>query len=241
MKRRVGATVLALMAASVLAGPVGAAAAVDVPEDCAVPPEIDLTQFNVVIGSERSEVLHGTAGPDFICGLLGDDVVFAGAGDDLVLGDTSTFFGDVGAAGGRDTVFAGAGSDTVLPGPGDDTVFGQAGDDFLALAVGNDVGHGGPGADGINGGFGRDVVAGDAGNDELVGGSDDDVVDGGAGDDVLLGELPPGSQPPRDVPVPAPATRDVCLGGPGTDAALDCDTEVGVEGEFVPPPPEDEG
>ena len=122
--------------------PLPASAQVTVPEDCAVPPDINLDDFNVVIGTNASETLVGTEGPDFICGLLGDDVVIALGGDDLILSDTTTFFGNVGAAGGNDTVSAGSGNDEVLPGPGNDTVEGGQGDDFLALAQGNDVGSG---------------------------------------------------------------------------------------------------
>jgi hypothetical protein len=84
---------LPLAAALLLFAPAAAAAhaAVPVPEDCAVPPDIDLTQFHVVIGSNKSEVLRGTAGPDFICGRLGNDVIFAKGGNDLILSDTTTF------------------------------------------------------------------------------------------------------------------------------------------------------
>ena len=48
-----------------------------VPEDCAVPPDIDLTEYNVIIGTDKSEVIRGTKGPDFICGRLGNDKIFA--------------------------------------------------------------------------------------------------------------------------------------------------------------------
>jgi Ca2+-binding RTX toxin-like protein len=181
----------------------------ELPEDCAVPPDIDLTQYNVVIGSNRSEVLKGTKGPDFICALLGNDVILAFGGADLILGDTTTFFDNLQAPGGNDIILAGAGNDEVLPGPGNDTVHGGSGDDFLALAVGNDIGHGGQGSDSIIGGFGRDLVF------------------GGPGDDFLAGELPPDSPPP---PVPAePAENDLCIGAGGIDTALECDRTIAIE------------
>ena len=122
--------------------------------------------------ARASQTIRGTEGPDFICARLGNDTIFAGGGSDLILADTTTFFGNVGAAGGDDVVFAGAGDDEVLPGPGNDKVHGEEGDDFLALAVGDDLGNGGPGDDFINGGFGRDVILGAAGSDTLAGGSD---------------------------------------------------------------------
>src|SRR3712207_2620108 len=70
------------------------------PEDCRVPDDVDLTGFNIIVGTEESELIRGTPRPDFICGRLGDDVILAGSGGDLVLSDTTTFFGDPGAAGG---------------------------------------------------------------------------------------------------------------------------------------------
>jgi Ca2+-binding RTX toxin-like protein len=155
----------------------------------------------VIIGTNASETLVGSEGPDFICALLGDDVIYGLGGDDLILGDTTTFFGNVQAPGGDDTIFAGAGNDEVLPGPGDDTVDGGSGDDSLALAVGDDVGQGGQGSDSVIGGFGQDVVLGGPGDDELAGGFDDDLINGGPGDDFLFGELPGGGEPPPGLPV----------------------------------------
>ena len=225
MRKRLFALLLPLSLA--LFVPTPASAAVQVPEDCAVPPDINLELFNVVIGTNASETLYGTDGPDFICGRLGDDVIYGYGGDDIILGDTSTFFGNVQAPGGDDTIFAGAGADQVLSGPGDDTVDGGAGDDFLALAVGDDVGQGGQGADMINGGFGRDVVLGGPGNDGLSGGFGDDLVNGGPGDDFLFGELPPDSPPP---PVPVEESqRDRCVGASGFDVAVGCDQTNAVE------------
>ena len=214
----------------VLLVPTGTAAAVDLPPDCAVPPFVDVTQFNVIIGSDAGETITGTAGPDLICGRLGDDTIRSLGGADVVLGDNTTFFGNVGAAGGADTIDAGAGDDQVLPGPGDDVVNGGGGDDFLALAVGNDVAQGGHGDDVANGGFGRDTMVGGPGADVLAGGFHDDLVNGGPGDDLLVGEIPADSPPPPPgVVVPAPATNDRCVGASGADTAVDCDKVTGVE------------
>jgi Ca2+-binding RTX toxin-like protein len=138
-------------------------------------------------------------------------VIFGLGGDDLILGDTTTFFGNVQAPGGNDTVNGGSG------------------DDFLALAVGDDVGQGGQGDDEIIGGFGRDVVLGGPGDDELAGGFDDDLINGGPGDDSLAGELSGGAEPPPGLPV-EPAENDRCIGASGVDTAVDCDRTIGVEG-----------
>jgi Ca2+-binding RTX toxin-like protein len=209
------------------AGGLAPAGAAEIPEDCAVPPDIDLSTYNVIIGTDASETIIGTNGPDAICALLGDDRIVALGGDDLILGDTSTFFGNVNAEGGDDTIFAGAGDDEVLPGPGDDTVDGGPGDDFLALAQGNDSAMGGLGADTVIGGIGNDSVFLGPGDDFGAGGPGDDLVDGGAGDDFLAGELPPDSPPPFPFP---PSTADRCVGSAGFDVAVDCDVLVGVEG-----------
>src|SRR5215212_3007286 len=123
--------VAALAAPVALAGP---AAATYVPAACAVPPEIDLSQYNVIIGTNASETIRGTERADFICARLGNDTIFAGGGDDLILGDTTTFFGDPDASGGNDVIFAGSGNDQVLSGPGNDRVYGSYGSDFIALA-----------------------------------------------------------------------------------------------------------
>lgn len=199
-----------------------------VPADCAVPPDIDLTQFNVVIGTNASETLRGTRHADFICARLGNDTVFAYGGDDIILGDTTTFFGNVTAPGGADTVFAGPGADQVLTGPGNDRAWGEDGADFVALAVGDDIGNGGAGNDSMNGGFGRDTIDAGSGDDLAAGGPDADVLYGGYGRDALAGELPPGTQPPPGIPLPPPA-RDVCNGGVGVDAGFECDVRNSVE------------
>ena len=222
--------VLAIVAATVMPMPGVANAQVELPADCQVPPFIDLTGVNIVIGTNNSEVLMGTDGRDFICGLLGDDVINAKGGNDLILSDTTTFFGNFGAAGGDDVVNAGAGDDEILPGPGDDTVNGGDGDDFLALALGDDIGNGGPGSDSIIGGLGRDMATGGPGDDFIAGGPGDDMLNGGAGDDFLAGEVPP--PPPGTEPTPlpgGPALNDRCAGAGGFDVAVDCDLTSGVE------------
>jgi Ca2+-binding RTX toxin-like protein len=212
----IGVAALAMPIA--LAGP--AAATVSVPADCVPPPEagIDLSQFNIIIGTNASQTIRGTERADFICARLGNDTIFAGGGSDVILGDSATFFGDPTAPGGNDVVFAGSGNDQVLSGPGNDRAYGSYGADFIALAVGDDYGDGGPGADDMNGGFGVDTLSGGDGNDVVAGGPDKDVVYGGPGRDTLYGELPGGGLPPN-----VPGARDTCNGGSGADTGVDCD------------------
>src|SRR5688500_10283143 len=113
MKRaRVLVIALALAAPWALAAPAGADGHLPViPDDGHVPPNNALTKSNVNIGTNESERIEGTDGPDAICARLGDDGIEAGAGDDLILGDTSTFFGNVQAPGGDDRITGGAGDD----------------------------------------------------------------------------------------------------------------------------------
>src|SRR4029450_6418319 len=130
MKRAI-IVMVSLVAALLVAVPT--AGAQELPEDCAGPPEIDLSPYNVIIRTNASEPLVGTGAPDFICPLLGDDVIYGLGGNDLILGDTTTFFGNVQAPGGDDTIFAGAGDDEGLSRPGRDTVNGGSRNDLLAL------------------------------------------------------------------------------------------------------------
>ena len=206
------------------------AQAVTVPADCDPGPDsgVDLSQFNIIIGTNGADKLTGTAGPDFICGRLGNDTIYGLGGDDVILGDTATFFGNPNAPGGADVIDAGAGNDQVLSGPGDDTVNGGSGDDFIALAVGNDTGQGGHGNDQIIGGFGTDTVIGGPGDDILVGGQGSDLVNGGPGDDFLDGDLPP-DENNNPTPDTGPNT-DRCIGAEGVDVAVLCEVTNATEG-----------
>ena len=206
-----------------------AAQAVDVPAVCDPGPGsgVDLSQFNIIIGTDASETLTGTEEPDFICGRLGDDTIFGLGDDDVILGDDATFFGNANAPGGADVIDAGAGNDQVLAGPGNDSVNGGSGEDFLALAVGNDTGQGGLGDDSVIGGFGNDTMVGGPGDDVLAGGPGDDLVNGGPGDDFLDGDFPPDDNGNAG-PDPAPNT-DRCIGAAGFDLAALCEFAIGTE------------
>ena len=60
MIKRALVMMVSLIAALLVAVPT--AGAQELPEDCAVPPDIDLSQYNVIIGTNASETLVGTEG-----------------------------------------------------------------------------------------------------------------------------------------------------------------------------------
>ncbi|MEM9872983.1 MAG: endonuclease/exonuclease/phosphatase family protein [Pseudomonadota bacterium] len=113
---------------------------------------------DVLVGSDRADVLSGSDG---------DDVLTGNERGDLLNGD-----------GGDDVAFGGVGSDTINGGTGEDRLFGERG---------NDVVDGGDGNDDVFGGVGRDTVLGGAGDDALDGGTGADTLDGGEGNDVITG------------------------------------------------------
>ncbi len=98
-----------------------------------------------IVGTDQSDVLHGTAGPDVIAALGGNDRVFGLSGDDLICG--------------------GAGNDRLFGGAGKDKLLGEGGKDFLAGGGGSDFLLGGAAADRMVGGAGRDRVRGGPGHD----------------------------------------------------------------------------
>lgn len=123
----------------------------------------------VILGTNRADVLVGTSEADKI---------LAGRGDDVVRG-----------RGGRDEVFAQDGDDRVYGGRGADVLFGQSGQNRV---------FGGPGPDTIWGyyfiwavvkpdgpGRGIDVLHGGTGDDRISP-SQDDTVYAGRGDDVVF-------------------------------------------------------
>ena len=108
----------------------------------------------------RSTILEGGAGHDFLFGGSGADILRGGAGTDFLYGN--------------------AGADSLSGDAGDDYLFGGRGDDALYGGIGNDY---------LFGGAGNDSLYGNAGNDRLFGQLGDDVLDGGDDDDWLFGGL----------------------------------------------------
>ena len=90
-----------------------------------------------IVGTEKSEVIHGTKGNDVIVALGGHDNVFGGKGDDLICaGDGAD---KVEGQNGNDVVFGGNGPDKLIGGLGNDELYGEAGKDALVGGPGNNL------------------------------------------------------------------------------------------------------
>ena len=122
-----------------------------------------------IVGTDRSEVIRGTAGPDVIVALGGDDTIYGGGGDDII-----------------------------CAGQGNDLVYGDDGDDTVIGGQGNDVLRGGAGQDHLNGQNGKDRLAGNQGDDRLVGGNHRDVLLGNTGSDSCWGSKVSAPSPVAD-------------------------------------------
>jgi Tol biopolymer transport system component len=82
-----------------------------------------------LVGSDRRDVILGTAGPDEVFARRGHDLVPAGAGADRLSGGR-----------GRDRLFGGPGEDELLGGPGNDRLGAADGEaDELSCGPGRDV------------------------------------------------------------------------------------------------------
>jgi hypothetical protein len=139
-----------------------------------------ILDYTVIVGTEDSGTLNGTAGKDIIFGNGGTDTLNGLAGDDAIvidvgspdaanggengdLGDSLILFGDPGAS---VTFDLSAADQTPLPGV-------QEGFENLALAF-------------IEGDDGHTVIGSD-GDNEIIGSSGDDTITGGLGADRLGG------------------------------------------------------
>jgi uncharacterized delta-60 repeat protein len=122
---------------------------------------------DVVVASDRNDLIKTNGGNDTITARRGNDVIYAGDGDDVV-----------DAGDGNDRVYAGDGNDFVDGGNGDDTIRGGSGEDWLL---------GGNGDDDVDGGSGFDIIDGGSGDDRIFGGSEFDVINAGTGADVVYG------------------------------------------------------
>ncbi len=92
---------------------------------------------DVIVGTNKADVIVTFGGNDTITGGNGADVICSGFGDDVIDGGN-----------GKDYIDAGAGDDVVDGGNGKDVIFGGADDDYL---------DGGKGKDDIDGGDGIDT------------------------------------------------------------------------------------
>jgi Ca2+-binding RTX toxin-like protein len=103
--------------------------------------------LEVLIGTDRNDVLIGDRTSETLIGIGGDDVMVGNSGSDTVLGFD-----------GNDLLIGESGNDLLLGGPGADREFGKTGSDRLA---------GGPDDDFLRGGPGHDVMKGKSGIDRI--------------------------------------------------------------------------
>ena len=102
---------------------------------------------DILIGTNKDDVIIGLGGNDIIIGKNGNDRICAGPGNDVVI-----------AGNGNDHVSGGDGNDLIVGGPGDDKLLGEDGNDLILGLPGNDAIDCGPGDDVGIGGPGVDVV-----------------------------------------------------------------------------------
>ena len=146
-------------------------------------PRLDPSECTIK-GTNGSDNLVGTPGPDVICALDGDDFIKALGGDDIIFAGKGSDF--ISADAGNDIVFGGEGNDVIRGASGDDVLIGGPGDDQLAGAKGNDIVFGGTGADQLSGSRGNDELFGDSEEDRLTGGAGNDYLDGGSSTDICV-------------------------------------------------------
>lgn len=161
--------------------------------------ELDLTETDLMVGTEGDDTLSGGSGADWATGGTGDDNIYGGAGDDILAGN--------------------GGNDIIRGEAGDDVLYGGSGDDVL-IGGGNSTGSGDQG-DVLIGGAGSDWASyenettgltaslinpsentgaakndnyasienlrGGSGADQLIGDDGDNILEGGAGNDALSG------------------------------------------------------
>ena len=126
-------------------------------------------RYNVIYGTNGSDVLIGTAGNDIILGGDGHDRIYGGSGNDIIFG------GD-----GDDIIFGGDGDDVIFGGDGDDVIFGGEENDIIIGDSGNDHLFGGNGNDIILDGGGNDIIS-EGGSPEILLNQDGDTITGSLG------------------------------------------------------------
>lgn len=120
--------------------------------------------YNVIQGTNGSDLLNGTNGADLILAKDGSDYVDGKGGNDCIVG------GD-----GSDLLMGGAGDDVILGGDDSDYIVGDNGADKLYGEGGSDIVRGGADNDKLWGGAGSDVLQGEGGVDTADGGAASDV------------------------------------------------------------------
>ncbi len=177
--------------------------------------------WQVMIGTDEDDLIHGTSGPDQTNGYAGDDTILGDAAEDVIHGGAGDDLLSGGA--GDDTLRGEDDNDVLFGDAGDDLLFGQNGEDRLQGGDGDDTAHGGAGDDTVYGGAGGDALHGGLGKDQLDGGPGQDTLFGGLGDDTLIGAVwDPEAEEPTDLD-----GRDYLNGGSGADVILaGCDDIV---------------
>jgi len=94
------------------------------------------SNYNLIEGTEDSDIIEGTDGDDLIFGLAGNDLISGGLGNDCI--------------------FGGYGDDIISGGHGDDTIKGNSGHDILKGQSGIDIIYANSGSDVIDGGANLD-------------------------------------------------------------------------------------
>lgn len=85
------------------------------------------SHYNLIMGTNKADVIYGTDGPDLIFGENGHDIIYGYGGHDCIFGDN--------------------GNDIIFGGDGDDTIYGDHGNDTIYGGNGNDTAYGGDGND----------------------------------------------------------------------------------------------
>lgn len=192
---------------------------------------------DLLIGTPGDDVIAARGGNDIIAGLGGEDLICGGSGDDQIFGGPM-----------RDIVLAGTGDDIVIGGPGNDTLLGDNGNDHLTGSGGHDFLSGSRGDDVLIGGImpheqedhprlvPRDIFLGGLGNDIMVGGDGNDAFLAFSGDDIVIAaggnDLVAGFSGDDHLDG-GPGPEDECRGGPGADAAANCEIMSDIELEHL--------
>jgi len=191
------------------------------------------------VGTQGSDVIHGTTHKDVIISLGGNDHITAGQGNDYIC-----------AGSGNDNVHGAEDFNRMNGGPGDDwldgrrgpgnVAIGSKGDDLIQAegkidgSGGNDtiesfgyqnpsaspisdVTDGGSGRDRISGGSNGELLKGGGRNDKVFAGNGNDQLRGNRGNDKLHGEG-------GDDDINGGSGTDVCDQGPGAGDLVSCET-----------------
>jgi Ca2+-binding RTX toxin-like protein len=140
----------------------------------------DRAGFTSFIGSDGTNRIRGTAGPDVIRITGSTDsgyyIIDGLDGDDVIVG-----------SGARNDIHGGLGNDTITGGFHDDYMWGDDGNDkIVGTGARNEI-HGGAGNDTLTGGNQVNYLWGDDGNDNVGAAGKQSTIEGGAGNDVLTG------------------------------------------------------